>query len=358
MKKVYFVGLDIAKNVFQIFLADEKGKQIKNQKISRAKVIEFFANLSPVVIGIEACATAHHWARTLISLGHEVKLIQPIRVKAFLGHKNKTDAADAKAICEALMHPGTQFVGIKTIEQQDIDHLLKRRSRLVEEQTRIINQTRAFLAERGIIIGQGISRFKDNVSKICGKYWEDFGWMFQSVLTGNIIDFEQRQEAIADLDKLIVQQCGQDPRCQNLLSIPGVGPLTSMAIVSQIGDARQFNNGRQLGAYLGLTPREHSSGGKQRLSGITKRGNRMLRTLLILCARAIMSGINRRKRDDGGNILRMSRFDEWVLEIKARLGTFRAGVAVANRLARIAWALLTRNEIFSVKKAMLFSKIR
>ena len=160
MKEVYFVGLDIAKNIFQGFLADRKGRELGNRKMKRSAVIEFFARLVPCTIGIEACGTAHHWARKLGEMGHEVKLIQPQRVKTFLGPRNKTDAADAKAICEALMHPGTRFVRAKTVEQQDMDHLLARRERLIGIRTQVINQTRSFLAERGIVIPQGRWQFE------------------------------------------------------------------------------------------------------------------------------------------------------------------------------------------------------
>lgn len=155
MEKVYFVGLDIAKNIFQVFLADKKGRELGNRKVRRAAMTELFTQMPPCIIGIEACGTAHHWARKLEAMGHEVKLIQPQRVKAFLGQRSKTDAADAKAICEALMHPGTRFVRAKTIEQQDTDHLLSRRERLVGNRTQLVNQTRSFLAERGIVVPQG-----------------------------------------------------------------------------------------------------------------------------------------------------------------------------------------------------------
>lgn len=175
MKKVYFIGLDIAKNVFQVSMADKAGRQIANRKISRSNVLSFFANLEQCVVGLEACSTAHHWAREIGKLGHEVHLIQPIRAKAFLGNRNKTDAADARAICEALMHPGTRFVSIKTEAQQETDHLLAMRERLVGNRTQLVNQIRAFLAEHGIIIAQGRTKFETEFPGIISKYWDKFG---------------------------------------------------------------------------------------------------------------------------------------------------------------------------------------
>jgi transposase len=182
------VGLDIAKNIFQVFTAAENGREIGNRKMPRKAMIEFFANLQPCIIGVEACGTAHHWARTLEAMGHTVRLIQPQRVKAFLSGRNKTDAADAKAICEALMHSGTRFVRAKSIEQQDTDHLLSRRCRLVHSRTRIVNQTRSFLAERGIVIPQGIHQYEKAIRRILAEHWEEFSDDFQVVVTENFAE--------------------------------------------------------------------------------------------------------------------------------------------------------------------------
>lgn len=352
MKEVYFIGVDIAKNVFQLFLANEKGQQTGNKKMSRAQMIQYFSNLCPCTVGIEACGTAHHWARTLSAMGHTVRLIQPIRVKAFLGQRNKTDAADAKAICEALMHPGTMFVRAKTLDQQDMDHLLDRRQRLVEERTRIVNQTRAFLSERGITIPQGIEKFKNAIPEICSSHWEEFSATFQAILTDNFADFQKSADEISRLDALIKFSSRQDELSRRLMTIPGIGSLTATALVSQVNDGKNFKNGRQMAAYIGITPKERSSGGKQHLLGITKRGNRRLRTLLIMCARAIMTGISRRKKNETGIPACLTKFDQWVLSIKERLGIFKGAVAIANKLTRIAWAVLAGNEEFTIDKAI------
>jgi transposase len=353
MKRAYYVGLDIAKNIFQVFAADGRGREIGNRKMLRKPMIEFFANLRPCVIGIEACGTAHYWARTLEKMGHRVRLIQPQRVKAFLGYRNKTDAADAKAICEALMHPGTRFVRIKSVEQQDMDHLLSRRERLVQNRTQVVNQTRSFLAERGIVVPKGIHQFEKAMRQILAKHWEEFSGDFQMVVTENFTEYEELTEKIDRMDARISARVARTEECNRIMQISWIGPLTATALIAHVGDAKQFKNGRQMAAYLGVTPREHSSGGKQRLLGITKRGNVRLRTLLVLAARAAMQGIERRKKDENGQPLRLSELDRWILAARERLGTFKAAVALANKLARIAWTVLAKGETFNPAKASM-----
>lgn len=352
MKNVYYVGLDIAKNVFQVFLADQKGRELGNRKLTRNKLIPFFANLSPCTVGIEACGTAHHWARTLKSLGHEAKLIQPIRVKAFLGHCNKTDAADAKAICEALMHPGTRFVRVKNLSQQEKKHYLSRRERLVRNRTELINQTRAFLAECGISIPKSRNKFEAKFKEVTSAHWDEFNDDFQRILEDNYEEYLGLQDKITEMDQHIKKYAQNDEQCQRLQEINGMGPLTAMALVSNVGDAKQFKNGRQMAAYLGLTPKEYSSGGKQRLSGITKRGNRQVRTLLVLAAHAAILGITRRKVDEHGQQIRLSRLDRWILALKDKIGMFKATVALANKMSRIAWVILAKEEHFNPAKAV------
>jgi transposase len=352
MKRAYYVGLDIAKNIFQVFLADANGRELGNKKMNRKALVPFFANLPACTIGIEACATAHHWARTLEAHGHTVKLIQPQRVKAFLSGRNKTDAADAKAICEALIHPGTRFVRAKSLEQQDTDHLLARRERLVRNRTQIVNQTRAFLAERGIVVPQGIQKFAKAVPQILAEHWDELSGDFQAVLTENMADYQDITAKIDAIDILIKARAARADDCKRLMQISGIGPLTATALIAHVGDARQFKNGRQMAAYLGITPREHSSGGKQRLLGITKRGKVQLRTLFVLASRAAIQGIERRKKDEKGMPIRsLTELDHWILRIKSRIGTFKAAVALANKLARIAWAILAKGEEFQASKA-------
>jgi transposase len=352
MSRAYFIGLDIAKNVFQAFSADDRGKALQNKKMTRKATIEYFTKLVPCTIGIEACGTAHYWVRTLTEMGHTVKLINPQRVKAFLGSHNKTDAADAKAICEALMHPGTRFIRSKSEDEQNTDHLLARRERLVHCMTQVVNQTRSILSERGIAIPQGRQQFMKNLPQIISEKWDNFSGDFQAVLTDNFADYEELAVKIEKLNAIIKASALRMDACKRLMQISGVGPLTAVALVAHVGDAKHFDNGRQMSAYLGLTPREHSSGGKQRLLGITKRGNVRLRTLLILGARAAIQGIERRKRGEDGTPLRQPSFlDRWILSLKEKKGIFKAAVALANKIARMAWVLLAKREKFDLAKA-------
>lgn len=352
MEKAYYIGLDIAKNVFQVFMVDEKGRKICNKKLSRVEAKTFFANLPASTIGIEACGTAHYWARTLNSYGHTAKLIDTMRVKPFLGAHNKTDAADAKAICEALMHPGTQFIAIKTEEQQELDQLLSMRDRLVHNCTQLSNQLRSFLAERGIVFPKSKSFFHKDVKELIAEKWNGFGDTFQVIITEGLSELENIMSKIAEFDYRIAERAGKSEKSNKLMSVPGIGPLTATALESHIGDANRFKNGRQMASYLGVTPGEYSSGGKQKLLGITKRGNKRVRTLLVLAARAIMTGLSRRKRDEDGNPVRLSDFEKWILKLQARIGVCKTAVAVANKLARIAWVIMTKNEIFNPEKAV------
>jgi len=347
MQESYFIGLDIAKNVFQAFAADSKAREVSNKKLGRSAMIRYFAQLPASVIGIEACGTAHHWARTLTELGHTVKLINPHRVKAFLGCHNKTDAADAKAICEALIHPGTTFIRAKSLEAQDIDHLLARRELLVQHRTQIVNQTRAFLSERGIIIPKGRHSFMKTLPQIIAERWDEFSGKFQAILTDNYADYQDLDAKIARLDKVIRAEAANTEPCKRLNQVSGIGPQAALALFAHVGNATHFKSGRQMSAYLGLTPREHSSGGKQRLLGITKRGNGRLRTLFILGARAAIQGIWRRKRGEDGHPTRLSSLDKWILGMVSRIGLFKATVALANKMCRIAWVLLAKGEEFN-----------
>lgn len=356
MKESYFIGLDIAKSVFQVFIADGKGREISNKKLSRIAMTRYFAQLPKSVVGIEACGTAHHWARTLTAFGHTVRLVNPQRAKAFLGSRNKTDAADAKAICEALMHPGTTFIRAKSLDEQDIDHLLARRELLVQNRTQLINQTRAFLCERGITIPQGRHSFMKILPQIIAEKWDEFSGKFQSILTDNYADYQDLGERIDRLDNMIRVEAANTEPCKRLMQVSGIGPQTALALFAHVGNATHFKNGRQMSAYLGLTPREHSSGSKQRLLGITKRGNVRLRTLLLLGARAAIRGLGRRGRGEDGQPCGLNLLDKWIQSMVERIGLFKAAVALANKMCRIAWALLARGEDFNPMKPCRFAK--
>jgi transposase len=324
------IGLDIAKNMFQVHGVDQNGKVVVRKRCSRAKVPEFFANLPPCLIGMEACPGAHYWARELMKLGHAVKLMAAQYVKAYL-KGNKNDGNDAEAICEAVGRPGMRFVAINAEGQQDTQMLHRIRSRLVAERTALINQVRGLLGEYGIVFAQGPSQVRRGMSVLLGKEDPRLSGVAHELLADLNTQLRALDERIANYDARVKAACATDERSAKLVELPGIGPLTAA-----VNDGKTFDNGRQMAASLGLTPREHSSGGKQRLMGITKRGNTYVRTLLIHGARTVL-------RHAEGKPDRLSR---WALAVQARRGANVAAVALANKLARIAWAVLARERTY------------
>ncbi len=335
MSQVCTIGLDIAKNKFQVHGEDARGKKIFNKQLRRDEVLSFFTNLPVCLVGMEACGGSHYWARELMKLGHDVKLIPPRQVKPFVIN-NKTDAADARAICEVVRRPSTTFVQVKTVEQQHLASLHRVRERLVGNRTALVNQIRGFLQEYGIVIPQGIVNLRkalpiilsDNDERLC-----------EAVKTL----FADLQDELAILDKKIEsietqlkQLAKVNDTCDRLMKVPGVGILTATAIVAHMGDGKQFKNGRQFAACLGLTPKEYSSGGKQKLLGISKRGDSYIRKLLIQGARVMCTWWNRKiAAENEWRIL-------WLQELTQRRGKFVAAVAQANKTARIIWNILAR----------------
>jgi transposase len=329
------IGLDIAKNVFQVHGVDGHGKVVVRKKLSRGKVLEWFANLPPCLIGIEACPGAHYWARELLKLGHSVKLMPAQYVKAYV-KGNKNDGNDAEAICEAVSRPGMRLVAINTEAQQEIQMLHRIRSRVMAERTALLNQIRGLLGEYGIVFGQGPSQVRRGIAALLTGEDPRLSAMARELVLGFQAELRELDERIGHYDARVKAPCAGDARSVRVAALPGIGPLTATALVAAVNDGKQFQNGRQMAANLGLTPREHSSGGKQRLLGITKRGNTYLRTLLIHGARTVL-------RHATGKTDRLSR---WALAIQARRGANVAAVALANKLARIAWAVLARDRIY------------
>ncbi|PHM53895.1 IS110 family transposase [Xenorhabdus sp. KK7.4] len=340
MNTIKVVGIDLAKNVFQICVWMADGSVASNRKISRQKFLDAVRAFPPAtLIAIEACATSHHWGRTLQAMGYTVRLIPTQHVKAF-SHHQKNDANDALAICEAACRPGIHFVPIKTVEQQDIKALRSARQLMVEQRTALANQIRAFLAELGLIIPVGIQQLRQhlpdiledesNVLSFALRHLLHTLWETLCTLNKHIHDMEKETEALS------CQQVGY----HSLLTIPGVGPLIAAAFVSEVSIA-QFANGRQLSAWCGLVPRQHSPGGKNRLSSLSKNGNRHLRTLMIHGARAVMRCAP--KRND--------RLGEWLRALITRCGVLKTTVALANKLTRIIWRILKDNVEFNMKKA-------
>ena len=329
------IGLDIAKNVFQVHGVDGHGKVVLRKKLSRGKVLEWFANLPPCLIGIEACPGAHYWARELLKLGHSVKLMPAQYVKAYV-KGNKNDGNDAEAICEAVSRPGMRLVAINTEAQQEIQMLHRIRSRVIAERTALLNQIRGLLGEYGIVFGPGPSQVRRGIAVLLTGEDPRLSAMARELVLGFQAELRELDERIGHYDARVKATCAGDARSVKVAALPGIGPLTATALVAAVNDGKQFQNGRQMAANLGLTPREHSSGGKQRLLGITKRGNTYLRTLLIHGARTVL-------RHATGKTDRLSR---WALAIQARRGANVAAVALANKLARIAWAVLARDRIY------------
>jgi transposase len=334
MKNVSTIGIDLAKNIFQLHGADSKGKTVFKKKLTRKKVIPFLVNLEPCLVGIEACGGSNYWAREITKLGHDVKIISPKFVKPYVKN-DKTDENDAEAICEAVTRPNMRFVPMKAARQQDLKNIHRIRERLVRSRTALINECRGLLYEYGIIIPTGRHNFKKEVPLIIADPDNELSMMsreiFQSLYT-EYLELEERVEFYEEKIKLVHKN---DPNAKRLTTIPGVGLLGATAIIASVGDPHVFKSGREFAAWLGLVPRQHSSGGKQRNYGISKRGDAYIRKLLIHGARASLRWVD--KAEPG-------KRKEWLDNLSARKGKNLTAVALANKNARIVWALLAKEE--------------
>jgi transposase len=327
--KVTTIGIDLAKNVFQVHGVDERGKTVLKKQLKRDQVVAFFANLTPCLIGMEACGSAHHWARKLETLGHTVKLMAPQFVKPYV-KTNKNDAADAEAICEAVSRPTMRFVPVKNGEQQAVLALHRARQGFVKARTAQANQIRGLLAEFGIVIPQGIGHIAKRLPQILEDGENELPGAFRQLLDRLGDHLKELDRQVGELEVQIQIWHREHEASKKLAQIPGIGPITASALVASIGDAKSFDNGRQLAAWLGLVPQQHSSGGKQVLLGISKRGDTYLRTLLIHGARAVIRVAERKA----------AHADSWLARLMGRRNKNVAAVALANKNARTAWALL------------------
>lgn len=327
------VGLDLAKDVFQVHGISETGRPVFNKKIKRAKLLAFFEALPRCLVGMEACGSAHHWGRELRKLGHDVRLMPAAYVKPYV-KRGKTDAADAEAICEAVRRPTMRFVEIKSTEQQAVLAIHRSRDLIVRQRTQVVNMIRSILREFGHILPTGI----EAVSAFAGKHRTEDQLAMPEIADGilglmchQLLGLNAR---IDGLSKLIGQHAMLDADARRLMRMPGIGPITASAIVATIGDARQFRTGRDLAAWLGLTPLNKSSGGKERLGRITKKGDRYIRKLLVIgmTSRALMA---RNKPE---------KSDIWTVKMLAEKPFRLATVAMANKSARIIWAILTKKQ--------------
>lgn len=333
--KVSTCGIDLAKNVFAVHGVDIHGRPCLRKQLRRQDMVVFFAKMESCLIGMEGCASAHYWARKLTELGHTVKLMAPQFVKPYV-KTNKHDAADAEAICEAVSRPSMRFVAIKSVEQQALLALHRARQGFVKARTAQINQIRGLLSEFGIIMPQGIRCAFRELPNVLDQIEQTLPASFLNLMRRLSKNLEQIDRQVAELEAEIKQLHRQNEACRKIADIPGIGPITASAIVASIGDAREFKSGRQLAAWLGLVPRQHSSGGKQMLLGISKRGDSYLRTLLIHGARSVVRVAQSK----------VCAAHTWLTALMARRNRNIAAVALANKNARIIWALLARDRTF------------
>jgi transposase len=337
MNEISVVGLDLAKNLFQVHGVDETGEVMVRKQLTRSQVLRYFARLSPCLIGMEACSGAHYWARTLAGLGHAVRLMAPVFVKPYL-KSNKNDRNDAEAICEAVQRPSMRFVRPKTPEQQAILQLHHGRQLLVRQRVALSNHMRGMLSEYGIVLPQGVQVISRRLPAILEDADNALPMLTRHLLAELKAEHDQLLERAKWIETQLKAWHASSAMSQRLAGIPGIGVLTASALVASVGEGQDFRSGRQLAAYLGLVPRQASSGGKDRLLGISKRGDGYLRSLLIHGARAVIHHIRRRLKAGrpGGN--------PWVEQLLQRCHINEAAVALANKMARTAWVLLTRQE--------------
>jgi transposase len=321
--------LDLAKHVFQIHGVDEQGNAVVRKQLRRGAVMTFFAKLAPCTVGIEACGSAHYWAREIAALGHQVKLMPPAYVKAYV-KRGKNDAADAEAICEAVMRPTMRFVPVKSAAQQANAMIYKVRELLVRQRTQLTNALRSHLAEMGIVAAQGVGKLADLIAVIRDRDDDRLPPAARQALQELVTQIEALNARIDPLEREIVSQVRSSDAGRRLASIPGVGPITAGAILATVADPAGFRSARHFATWLGFAPRQKSSGGKQRLGRISKQGNRYLRTLLILGA---------------ANVLRFQRknaVSPWLAGLRRRRPFKVVAVALAHKMARIVWALMVK----------------
>lgn len=329
------IGLDIAKSVFQVHGVDAQGKIVVVRQLRRRQVLEFFTKLPPCLIGMEACATAHYWARELKTLGHEVKLIPPSYVKGYV-KRSKNDAADAAAICEAVTRPSMRFVPVKSEGQQATLAVHRSRDLLIGQRTQLINALRAHLAELGLVADQG----RDGVAKLIATITDESNVqalppVMQQTLRVLVAQLAALQNHICELERLILAQHRASDVSQRLETIPGIGVIGATALAATVTDPSAFRSGRDLAAWIGLVPRQHSTGGKEKLGGISKQGDRTLRRLLVLGATAVVRQAK----------LHPDKYP-WIANLLARKPAKVVAIAVANKTARIAWAIMAKGGIY------------
>jgi transposase len=336
MDKIIRIGIDTSKHVFQVHGVDTAEEPVLRRKLRRREMERFFAGLAPTLIGLEACGASHHWARVLAGLGHEVRLLPPQYVKPYV-KRGKNDAADAAAICEALGRPTMRFVPVKTAETQASLLLLRARDLLVKQRTMLVNAMRGHAAEFGVTAAVGVSRLPGLRERLAGD--ESVPALAREILGLLASQFDSLQAQIAELDARLRAWHRANEQSRRLAAIPGIGPLTATALTMKVGDASLFASARDFAAWLGLTPKDHSTAGRHRRGGITRAGDEALRKLLINGAMAVIQ------------FAWPGRSAPWLLALLARKPKKLAAVALANKMARIAWALMRRGETYRPAQA-------
>ena len=335
------IGLDLAKNIFHIIGTDSHGKQVRRRKLRRGQVLAYFAQLPKCLVGMEACASAYYWAREIQTLGHTVKLIPPQHVKPYVdGQKN--DYNDAAGIAEAVTRPKIQkkCVAIKTVEQQDQQAIYRFYQGALDSRTRLCNKTRGLLAEYGIILPKGIKVLRSAIPEILENADNGLSGFFREHLAVMSEQLQALDKQITSHKEAILLTAKTDEVCQRLQALPGFGPLVSLAFKAHVGDGHQFQRGRDNSASIGVVPKQHSSGGKEVLLGITKQGNKQLRCLLVHGARSVVSAAKKKK----------DPLSLWINRIREKRGYNKATVALVNKMARVGWAIIRYGETYQPGK--------
>lgn len=330
---IELLAIDLGKQSFHLHGLDADGA-VHSRKVSRARIVEVVNELAPTTVAMEACASAHHWGRWFVAEGRHVRLINPRFVKPFV-RGSKNDAVDAEAIFDAASRPGMRFVPVKTTDQQDLQSLHRVRERLVVHRTALINHARGLMAEYGIVLPQGAWRFAARAPAAIGE--ADLSELSRELFDELLDQFHDVNRRVDKLDARIVEICREREDCRRLAALPGVGPVIATALVATIADGSHFRSGRELAAWIGLVPRQYTTGGKPRLGGIGRRANHYLRRQMIHGARAVISRLAGRT----------DRRSMWLKALIERRGFNKALVALANKTARIAWVLLARKECYA-----------
>lgn len=337
MKRATVIGIDLAKNVFHVHGVDAKGDIVIKRSFGRGGLIKFIANLKPCLIGVEACCGAHHWTREFRKYGHTAKMMAPQYVKPYV-KTNKNDFNDAEAICEAVQRPNMRFVAEKTVEQQGIQMLHRSRTHFVRNRTRLCNEIRGFVSELGVAVPKGVKSLRKQLPQLLEEEDVRLPEWGKRLLRNHLEYFDLLQMQIEKFEKEITRIYDESPVCKRLTTIPGIGPITATAIVAAVADVNSFKSGRHLSAWLGLVPKQNSSGGKTQLGGISKRGDNYLRTLLIHGGRAVVRTVG--EKTDQRSL--------WIAQKVKTRGKNKAAVAVANKNARVIWKLLKTDETYQI----------